>query len=82
MPNLDQNKLNNPQPPFKSEQLNINKQFSAVFREKNPKAEEEMDKLAEPIFEQRARAIEQYEKELEEDGVKYAKAIVERQRNQ
>ena len=65
LPNLDENKLNSPQPPFKSEQLDLNNQFSTIFREKKPKTEQEMDKLAEPIFEQRARAIEQYEKELE-----------------
>lgn len=71
-----------PQPPFENEQLDIAKKVREMFYKEKPTTVEEIDKLLEPIKEERAKAIEQYEKELEEDAVRYNKAAIKMARDE
>lgn len=78
LPESFKDKQINPQPFFENEQLDIAKKVKIMFYKEKPITVEEIDKHIKPIKEERANAIEQYEKELQEDTARYNKAAIKR----
>lgn len=82
LPDSFHDKQINPQPPFENKQIDIARKVRIAFYKEKPTTIEEIDRIMKPIKEERSKAIEQYEKELEEDAARYNKAAIKRAYNE